>query len=106
MRINSRMQGMINELEQIEGGAIASLLDLPANDLGNKLIKLYYKRENLKTRELIRDFMSAAGVVWLRKLLTKDTAPISSSVAPFASLDEYISLVAANDDVEGLVCNA
>jgi hypothetical protein len=41
--------------------------------------------------------MTQAGVVWLRKLLTKDTADIASSESDLASMQDYLGLLAAND---------
>jgi len=106
MRINTEMQTILEQLRLIEGRTIKRLMSLPANDLGNGLIDVYYKRKNLRTRELIREFLDQAGIVWLRKLLTRDTGPVVSSQGRFASLDEYLDLLAANDDVAGLVSNA
>jgi hypothetical protein len=51
--------------------------------------------------------MSQAGVVWLRKLLTRDTGSISCSPTRFASMNDYLGILAANDDaLEGLVVSA
>jgi len=105
MRINVEMQVILNELRDVEGRSVTKLIDLGPNDLGNELIKLYYARESLQTRELIRTFLDKAGIVWLRKLLTRDLNPVVSSERRFASLDEYIGLLAANDDAVGLISN-
>ncbi len=106
MRINTEMQFILSELSAAEGRRMASIVRLPANELGNELIKLYYSREDVQRRELIREFMNQAGVVWLRKLLTRDVRPIASSQAPFASLNDYVQLLAANDEAAVLLSQA
>ncbi len=98
MRINIEMQVILNELITREGKPISALLDISVNELGNGLIKYYYQNQDIGTRELIRAFLTEAGSVWLRKLLTKDLSPIVSSRNKFASLDEYLSLL-ENDEV-------
>jgi len=42
--------------------------------------------------------MDEAGVVWMRKLITRDNRPIASTATQFASLNNYIELLAANDE--------
>ena len=47
--------------------------------------------------------MTEAGVVWLRKLLTRDTDPIASTKTRFASMGDYMDLLSANDEeIEGV----
>jgi len=87
----------LHAIRRIESKKVSKSLDLPANDLGNRLIEIYYQSSNLNTRELITSFMSQAGDVWLRKLLTKDTSKIESSPTRFASMGDYMNLLAAND---------
>lgn len=106
MRISTEMQFILDDLNRVERKSMSRLSDLSVNDLGIGLIELYYKRDSLLTRELIRDFLSRAGAVWLRKLLTKDTTPIASSATRFASLSDYVGLLAANDASSDLVSNA
>lgn len=91
------MQQILERLYMEEGREISQLMGKSANELGNGLIELYYSRGNLMSRELIREFMRLAGVVWLRKLLTKDTGIVVSSESKFASLADYTQLLAAND---------
>ncbi len=106
MRVSTEMQSILDELNRVERKAMSRLSTLSVNNLGVGLIELYYKRDNLHTRELIREFLSRAGVVWLRKLLTKDTSPIASSVTRFATLKDYVGLLAANDLEVDLASNA
>ena len=91
------MAETLQTIRHSENTDVSKSLDVPANELGNQLIELYYSSASLRTRQLITLFMTEAGAVWLRKLLMRDTGPIESSVAPFATLNDYINLVAAND---------
>jgi len=43
--------------------------------------------------------MTEAGVVWLRKLLTRDTLPLASDEARFTSMNDYMRLIDANYEV-------
>jgi len=97
MILNEIMINSLHAIRRIESKKVSKSLDLPANDLGNRLIEIYYQSSNLNTRELITSFMSQAGDVWLRKLLTKDTSKIESSPTRFASMGDYMNLLAAND---------
>lgn len=102
MILNEKMIDMLYVLRRIESKQISKILDVPAAELGNCLIRVYCETDNLLTRELITDFMEQAGVVWTRKLLTRDTAPIESTISKvgqhFATLSDYLGLLAANDD--------
>lgn len=98
MILNEAMVDALHSIRNIESSRTSKQLNVPANELGNRLIVLYYKTHRLATRELITLFMAQAGVVWLRKLLTRDIAPIVSSPTRFASLTDYLGLLAANDD--------
>lgn len=97
MILNEIMVDTLHAIRRIESNKISKSLDVSANDLGNRLIEVYYLSSNLTTRELITNFMTEAGNVWLRKLLTRDTGPIESSMTHFATVDDYINLLAAND---------
>ena len=97
MILNEAMVAALHGIKRIESTNNGKQLNVPANELGNRLIKLYYHTQFLETRELITEFMTQAGVVWLRKLLTKDVRPIASSETHFASMEDYLSLLAAND---------
>lgn len=97
------MINAVRAIQRIEGGANAKRLNVPANELGNRLIELYYNSSVLETRELITEFMTEAGVVWLRKLLTRDVSAVASSSSRFASMDDYLSLLSANDDASELL---
>ena len=105
MIVTTQMQELLEELSVIERNEMTRMINLSANDLGNELIVLYYSRTQLKTRQIIKEFLTLAGVVWLRKLLTKDTDPVVSSQGRFASLNDYISLLAANDESQRLASN-
>lgn len=96
--LNETMVDALHSIREIESSRTGKQLNVPANELGNRLIVLYYKTRRLATRELITLFMTQAGVVWLRKLLTRDISPIASSPARFACLNDYLGLLAANDD--------
>jgi len=98
MNLNETMVDALRTIRRIEGKKVSRVLNVPAKELGNRLIELYYQSSNLNTRELITGFMTQAGHVWLRKLLTKDIGPVESSSTYFASIDDYIDLLAANDD--------
>ena len=98
MIMNETMLDVLSTIRRIERNRISEYLDVPSAELGNSLIHIYYATTNLRTRELITEFMNQAGVVWLRKLLTRDTGPIASTASQFASLDDYVELLAANDE--------
>ena len=88
----------LHAIRRIESSKISKILNVPANELGNCLIDVYYASSNLETRELITGFMNEAGIVWMRKLLTRDTSQIESSKNEFASVNDYMGLIAANDE--------
>ena len=98
MIINQEMSQALYTIKQIESAYTSQQLTGSTNQLGNRLIVLYYKTANLTTRQLVTEFMTQAGVVWLRKLLTGDIRPIASSGGHFASMSDYLGLLAANDD--------
>jgi len=98
MILSKSMVDTLDAIRRIESENNGKRLDVPTNELGNRLIKLYYHTAFPETRELITEFMTQAGVVWLRKLLTKDVSPIASSESRFASMSDYLSLLAANKD--------
>lgn len=102
MIVTKTMSGIALSIQQNEIGNKAVDFNASENMLGNQLIALYYQTSSIKTCELITEFMTEAGVVWLRKLLTKDTSPIASSKSEFASLDDYLGLLAANDNTHEL----
>jgi len=103
MILSETMVDNLHAIRRIESSSISEILNVPANELGNCLISVYYKTSNLETRELITDFMTEAGVVWLRKLLTRDTDPIASTKTRFASMGDYMDLLSANDEeIEGV----
>lgn len=97
MIVNDAMVDALDAIRLNESELVCIDLDVTNSELGNRLIHLYYQTSNISSRELITEFMSQAGVVWLRKLLTKDTAHIASTESEFASLTDYLSLLAAND---------
>jgi len=98
MILNEAMVDHLHAIRCLESTYTGKQLNVPANQLGNRLIVLYFKTKRLETRELITSFMTEAGVVWLRKLLTRDTGPIASSETRFACMNDYLGLLAANDD--------
>lgn len=102
MILSETMVDTLHAIRRIESTEISKILDVPVAELGNCLIRVYCKTSNVLTRELITDFMQQAGVVWTRKLLTRDTAPVISTISKvdqhFATLSDYVGLLAANDD--------
>ncbi len=98
MILSETMVDALHSIRRIESTYTGKQLNVPANELGNRLIVLYYKTCKLETRELITQFMTEAGVVWLRKLISCDLSSIASSQSSFASMDDYLGLLAANDD--------
>jgi len=98
MILSESMVDNLHAIRRIESSKISKILDVPANQLGNCLIKVYYSSANLETRQLITDFMNEAGVVWMRKLLTRDTSKIENSKSDFASMTDYMGMMAANDE--------
>ncbi len=97
MTLNENMVDTLHVIRRIESRKVSKLLNVSSKELGNRLIDVYYKTGNLRTRELITQFMTDAGAVWLRKLLTRDTGVVESTQAPFATVKDYINLLAAND---------
>ncbi len=97
MIINEEMSQALYSIKQIESSYTSKQLNGSSNEVGNRLIVLYYKTRSIATRELVTEFMTQAGIVWLRKLLTGDIRPIASSRNNFASLDDYLGLLTAND---------
>ena len=98
MILSENMVDTLHAIRRIESTRVSEILNVSANELGNSLISVYYDTSNLETRTLITNFMNEAGVVWMRKLLTRDLSPTSSSKDSFASMGDYMSLIAANDE--------
>ena len=103
MIVNLEMQKLLDELSVLEREEMTQLFNLAANDLGNELISFYYRCPELKTRGIIQEFLTLAGPVWLRKLLTKDTSPVVSSRGTFASLDDYLDLLSNSSESSSVV---
>lgn len=87
----------LNEIRRIEPIERVSELDIPSGELGNKLIELYYQSENNRTHELITQFLKNAGFVWLRKLVTRDINPAVAPDGTFASLTDYLGMIALQE---------
>ena len=102
MVLNQKMTEVVCSIQGIESAHTGKQLNVSANQLGNRLIVLYYKTRNITTRELITQFMAEAGAVWERKLIAGDIGPIASSQESFASLTDYLDLLAANDAAQAL----
>ena len=98
MILDQAMRETLQSIKQIEDAQMCRALNVPIDELGNSLIAIYYSTSHLKTRKLIWSFMLQAGAVWQRKLLTNDTSPIASSATRFATLNDYVALLLANDD--------
>lgn len=106
MVVNGKMQSVLDELSLIERDEMIRCMNLAANDLGNELIKLHHSNSSEQVKRLIKEFLTMAGVVWLRKLLTNDTTQVQSSKGVFAGLDDYLGLLAANDEAEYFAATA
>lgn len=96
MHLSSSMSTLLKEIHMLESDTVPHLLDVPLLKLGNSLIRLYYHTNNKVTRQRIADFLGKAGPVWTRKLLMADVKPIASTPTRFASLNDYVTLLAAN----------
>ncbi|NND82000.1 MAG: hypothetical protein HKN50_06180 [Gammaproteobacteria bacterium] len=99
MKMTNAMMEFLSEIRSIESVERISELEIGSDELGNRLIDLYYESDNLRTRELITLLLKRAGFVWLRKLITRDTNPAAAPDGTFASLEDFISMIAANDAV-------
>ena len=98
MILTEPMVDLLDELRRIEPARKSRALRVPESKLGNALIHHYYETDNLLSREIIKEIMSHAGVLWLRKLIMKNRQPMEA-VSHFSSLNDYIELAAANDPV-------
>ncbi|MBT8114458.1 MAG: hypothetical protein KJP04_03715 [Arenicella sp.] len=94
MKLTQKMLQTLNEIRNIEPLERVDELDVPDTELGNKLIELYYHSDNSRTQKLITVFMKSAGIIWLRKLVTRDTTPTAAPDGTFASLTDYIGMLA------------
>ena len=98
MNLNAAMNELLQEIRRIEPEKNIELLDVSDGQLGNRLIELYARTRNLRTRELITQFMQHAGAIWLHKLFTRDSSPVQTPTGVLASIEDYVRLIAANDD--------
>ncbi len=98
MSINAQLLNTLDAIKEIESPRNRKLIDVAFDQVGGKLIELYYVTGNLRTRELIWSFMQDAGEVWLQKLVTRDALPCAISRIQLASMDDYLGLLASNDD--------
>ena len=97
MILNEAMVDALHAIRRIESNRMSRILNVPAVELGNCLIEVYYSTSNAQTRDLISEFMKAAGVVWERKLSDRDTTSIASTQRQFASLSDYVELLSGDD---------
>lgn len=97
MIVSDAMIDVLSVIRRKECAQVYAGLSRSNPNLGNRLIKLFYQTSNVHTRELITEFMTLAGAVWLRKLLTRDTDDIASTQSRLASLDDYLGLLVVND---------
>ena len=96
MKLTRPMVDLLDELRRIEPAHKNCALSVSESKLGNALIDYYYATDDLLSREIIKEIMSRAGFVWLRKLIMKNLSPVDT--APhFSSLNDYIELAGAND---------
>lgn len=105
MKLSENMIESLREIKQIEPSRKTNKLDVSMKKLGISLIDLYYSTKNIRTRELIMSFMNDAGYHWLRKLVTRDTSPLTTDMN-ISSLEDYVHLIAANEDDVFLVGSA
>lgn len=97
MIVTNAMLDALYEIRRLEHEQAGRFLNVSKNELGNRLIALYYQTQKAQTRKLVTQFMTQAGAVWLRKLLAKDLSPIVSSRYKLASMDDYLSLLVGCD---------
>lgn len=97
MIITADMSEILDQVIDSEGRRARKVIKDDDVQVGGKLIKLYYRTSKLATRELIVEFMSLAGNVWLRKLYRRDPRPIASTKTKFASLEDYLNILPANN---------
>ena len=95
MILDNHILELLHEIRRIEGTVRARALDVPTEQLGQQLIRVYYASQRLKTRLRIREIFERAGSSWVQKLITRDV----SEQLPFnlSTLDDYLELAAAND---------
>lgn len=106
MKSSQSMCSILHEISDLEANnsgfklnshvKTASADSVQFEALGNQLIALYASTENLRSRELIWDYLDQAGFVWLKKLVTRNTAPLAEPVS-LTSLAQYVRHAAAND---------
>jgi hypothetical protein len=99
MNINQAMISILQEISELEPMRQTRGLHAAKEDIGNKLIEIYYRTDSLRSRELIMSFMDHAGFNWVRKLITRDTDNVRN-YAGLSTLDEYARLAAVNDPAE------
>lgn len=107
MNLTSNMVDRLHQIRRIEQGVPSCELDAPAEQLGAELVALYYRTDKSRTRVLITQFLADAGGDWLHKLVTAEVQQQSMTAYPAsqpglktASLQDYLSVLAANDDFE------
>jgi len=62
MNLSKIMFDAVQTIRRIERRKLVRKLDVSADQLGNGLIEVYYLTDNLRTRELIMEFMKEAPV--------------------------------------------
>ena len=76
--------------------------------LAKQLLDLYHNTKLLYTQYLIEIIFKQAGKEWLNRLHAQDQISIEQSNLVLASLQDYLQILAANDDyqksIQHLVC--
>jgi len=110
MNFTSKMLDRLHEISRIESAFTASELDVPTEQLCTNLIALYYQTEQSRTRVLVTQLLADAGGDWLHQLVTAQPQQYKQSEyqptgavqygLKTASLNDYLTVLAANDDFE------
>ena len=97
MNLTNQMMKQIDGIKSYESAGNVKLIEVPEEQLGSKLIELYYRTDNLMTREIVRDLFQDLGSDWLRKLIMRDTSSNGVLFKEFASTSDYLSMLGSND---------
>jgi len=98
MNMTNQMMQQLNDIKNVETESNLRLIRVPEDQLSGKLVELYYKTDNLLTREIVRNLFQNMGTEWLRKLLTRDTSACDVPFKEYASTSDYLSMLGSNDD--------
>ena len=98
MNFTNQMMKQLDGIKTFESESNVKLIEVPEEQLGSKLIELYYRTDNLMTREIVRDLFQDLGHEWLRKLIMRDTSTNELIFKEYASTNDYLGMMGSNDD--------